>query len=154
MICTGHRHHTWFATYSAFSLLRLERLHHHESKQPSPDSGRDRSHVCRARTEPITTGLINSRCDGLKPSVKCRHHAVLLSDEKPRYFTSAGSLKNRMSLEAINSFGLRPMIFNDTLSRPRCAIPNAISLHLKPLQLGKSHLAWINDSPPSIEKRF
>ena len=45
---------------------------------------------CRARTEPCTTGLMISRCEGLKPSVMCtRPPGVSTSLENPLwYFTS------------------------------------------------------------------
>ncbi len=85
----------------------------------------------RARTEPSTTGLTASRCDGLNASVRCiGPPGVITSDEKPWwYFTSPAesSCACLPSNSENRSAGILPSVLTSTLRRPRCAMPITIS---------------------------
>jgi hypothetical protein len=76
----------------------------------------------RAFTEPSTTGLTISRCDGLKARLRCTGPpAVEISLEKPWwYFTSpAGRCSGAVCSNSANrSFGILPSVLTSTFRRP------------------------------------
>ena len=113
----------------------------------------------RALTEPSTTGLTISRCEGLKARLRCTGPpGVVTSLEKPWwYFTSpeGSSSGAEWSNSANSPAGLLPSVLTSTFSRPRWAMPMTISCTpLAPPRCTSSSIAAMKLSPPSSEKRF
>ena len=95
----------------------------------SPSSSPRRSR--RALTEPSTTGLTISRCDGLNDRLRWTGPpAVAMSLEKPWWYLTSpeGRLSGAVwSNSANRSFGILPSVLTSTFRRPRCAMPITIS---------------------------
>ena len=113
----------------------------------------------RARTEPITTGLTISRCDGLNASARCtRPPSVSISEEKPMWYFTSPVPRCSLCLPANSSnrsCGFLPSTLTSTLRRPRCAMPSTTSrVPLLPAWRIISLSIGIRASPPSSEKRF
>ena len=113
----------------------------------------------RALTEPSTTGLTISRCEGLNDRLRWTGPpGVVMSLEKPWwYFTSPeGRLSGAVWSNSANRFlGILPRVLTSTLRRPRCAMPITISCTpVSPARWMNSSIEAMKLSPPSSENRF
>ena len=113
----------------------------------------------RALTEPSTTGLTISRCEGLKARLRCTGPpGVLTSLEKPWWYLTSpdGSSSGAVWSNSANmSLGILPSVLTSTFSRPRCAMPMTISCTPRsPARCTTSSMLAMKLSPPSSEKRF
>ena len=94
---------------------------------------------CRARTLPTTTGSTASRCEGLGCSDRCTMRPpISMSVEVPRWYftspepcTSSGLAALALELGEDRGKGFFTML-TSMFSRPRCAMPMAISLTPRP----------------------